>query len=226
MYQFFSISLLLCAREDDMFCRNCGTQLTGAFCVQCGKAVAEGAPAQPASQPSPQRSAPVPAKPAGGSAAKVLLFVAGGILLLGAVGVAGVVYVGYRAKQKITQLKSEYLPARDSESSRPTADMKPPAGDGCPILSWQDASEVLGIEWQRVSYSPGPDNGGACDFTTTPAERQRFGERQFAAGLGGICDAKNKQYQSNDVRRIFERLVNSLANAQVPAGDKDANDGI
>ena len=208
------------------YCRFCGTPISGAFCGQCGKAVAEGAPAQPASQPSPQPPAAVPAKPAGGSAAKVLLFVAGGILLLGAVGIAGVVYVGYRAKQKITQLKSEYLPTRDSESGRPLAAMKPPAGDRCPILSWQEASEVLGIEWERVSYSPGADNGGACDFTTTPAERQHFGERQLAGGLSAMSDANNKQDEQKEVQRMFAGLVNTLANAQVPAGDKDANDGI
>jgi hypothetical protein len=207
-----------------MFCRNCGAQLTGDFCAQCGKAISEGASTQPASQP-PQSSA-VPAKAAGGSAAKVLLLVAGSVLVLGAVGIAGVVYVGYRAKQKITQLKSEYLPTRDSESGRPVAARKPPAGDSCPILSWQDASEVLGIEWERVSYSPGPDNGGACDFTTTAAERQRFGERQLAAGWSAMSDAKNNQDQQKEVQRMFAGLVNTLANAQVPAGDKDANDGI
>jgi hypothetical protein len=207
-----------------MFCRNCGAQLTGDFCAQCGKAISEGASTQPASQP-PQPSA-VPAKAAGGSAAKVLLLVAGSVLVLGAVGIAGVVYLGYRAKQKITQLKSEYLPTRDSESGRPVAAMKPPAGDSCPILSWQDASEVLGIEWERVGYSPGPDNGGACDFTTTPAERQRFGERQLAAGWNAMSEAKNNQDQQKEVQRMFAGLVNTLANAQVPAGDKDANDGI
>ena len=122
------------------YCRFCGAPISGPFCGQCGKAVSEGAPAQPASHPSPQPSAPVPVKAASGSAAKVLMFVAGSILLLGAVGVAGVVYVGYRARQKITQLKSEYLPARESESSRPVAAMKVPVGDSCPILSWQEAS--------------------------------------------------------------------------------------
>jgi hypothetical protein len=109
------------------------------------------------------------------------LFVGGGFLLLAALGVAGVVCVGYRAKQNFEQVKSEYLPTRDSQSSRPVAATNAPTGDGCPILSWQDASEVLGIEWERVSYSPGADNGGASDFTTTPAERQQFGERQLAA---------------------------------------------
>jgi hypothetical protein len=208
------------------YCRFCGAPISGSFCGQCGKGVSEGAPAQPASQPSPQPSAAVPAKPAGGSAAKVLMFVAGSILLLGALGVTGVAYVGYRAKQKITQLKSAYLPARDSQSSRPVASMKPPAGDGCPILSWQEASEVLGIEWERVHYSPGPDNGGACDFSTTPTERQHFGERQLAAGWSAISEAKNKQDEQREVQRMFAGLVNTLAKAQVPPGDKDANDGI
>jgi hypothetical protein len=208
------------------YCRFCGAPISGPFCGQCGKGVSEGAPVQPASQPSPQPSAAVPAKPAGGSAAKVLMFVAGSILLLGVLGVAGAVYVGYRAKQKITQLKSEYLPTRDSESIRPVASMKSPAGDGCPILSWQEASEVLGIEWERVHYSPGPDNGGACDFSTSPAERQHFGERQLAAGWSAISDAKNKQDEQREVQRMFAGLVNTLANAQVPAGDKDASDGI
>jgi hypothetical protein len=208
------------------YCRFCGTAISGAFCGQCGKAVSESSPAQPASQPSPQPSAPVSTKAAGGGAAKVLLFVAGTILLLGAVGVAGAVYVGYRAKQKIAQLKSEYLPTRDSESGRLVAAMKPPVGDGCPILSWREASEVLGIEWERVSYSPAWDGGGACDFITTLAERQHFGERQLAAGLSAMSDAKNNQDQQKEVQRMFAGLVNTLANAQVPAGDKDANDGI
>ena len=207
------------------YCRFCGAPISGAFCTQCGQAVSEGAPAQAASQPSPQPSAPMPEK-AGAGVGKILLFVGGGVLLLGALGIGGVVYVGYRAKQKITQLKGEYLSTRDSELSRPLAAMKPPAGDGCPILSWQDASQVLGIAWERVSYSPGPDNGGACDFTTTPEERQHFGERQLAAGLSGMSETKNIQDQQKEVQRMFAGLVNTLANAQVPAGDKDADDGI
>jgi len=208
------------------YCRFCGAATSGLFCGQCGKVVSEGATAQPTSQPPPQPSAAVHIKPVGESAAKVLMFVAGSILALGALGAAGVVYVGYRAKQKITQLQGEYLPTRDSESSRPVVAMKPPAGDSCPILSWQEASEVLGIEWERVSYSPGPDNGGACDFTTTPAERERFGKRQLGAGLSGMADAKNKQDEQKEVQRLFAGLVNTLGNAQVPAGDEDANDGI
>jgi hypothetical protein len=142
------------------------------------------------------------------------------------VGIAGVVYVGYRAKQKFDQVKGEYLPTRDSGNVRPVAAMKAPTGSACPVLSWQEASEILGIEWQSVNYSPGVDDGGACDFTTTPEERQRFGQRQLAAGLSGISDAKNEQDTQKEMQRLFAGAINAVANAQVPAGDKDANDGI
>jgi hypothetical protein len=208
------------------YCSFCGTPASGRFCGQCGKAIPEVAPVQPASYPSPQPYSPVRAKAAGGGSTKVILFVVGAVLLLGAVGVTSAVYVVYRAKQKITQLKSEYLSTRDSESSRPVAAMKAPAGNGCPILSWQEASEILGIAWERVSYSPGPDNGGACEFTTTPAERQRFGERQFATGLSGMSNAKNNQDEQKEAQRLISGFINTLGNLQVPAGDKDANDGI
>src|ERR1700676_2119055 len=213
------------------FCRFCGAPDPGVFCGKCGKAVSGGAPARPASHAPPAPLPPpsqtlAPAKGGGGSVLKILLFILGGFLLVAVVGVAGVVYVGYRAKQKFDQVKGEYLPTRDSGNVRPVAAMKAPTGNGCPVLSWQEASEILGIEWQSVNYSLGADDGGACDFTTTPEERQRFGQRQLAAGLGGISDAKNEQDTQKEVQRLFAGAINTVANAQVPAGDKDANDGI
>jgi hypothetical protein len=214
------------------FCRFCGAPEPGAFCGKCGKAASQGAPTQPAPKTSPppprapQTQAPAPAKGGGGSVLKILLFILGGFLLLAALGVGGLVYLGYRAKQKFEQVKGEYLPARDSGSVRPVAAMKAPTGNGCPVLSWQDASEILGIEWQSVNYSPGADGGGACDFTTTPEERKRFGQRQLAAGLSGISDAKNEQDTQKEMERLFAGFINAAANGQVPAGDKDANDGI
>ena len=207
------------------FCIFCGAPVSGAFCGQCGKAIAGGAPAQPASYPAPQPYRPVPARAAGGGGAKVILLIAGGVLLLGALGVMSAVYVVSRAKEKITQLKSEYAPTLDSKSSRPVA-TKPPAGSGCPVLSWQEASEILGIAWERVRYSPGSGNGGACEFTTTPAERERFGERQFSTGLSVVSNSNSSQAEQKEVQGLLAGFVNTLANLQVPAGDKDANDGI
>jgi hypothetical protein len=222
------------------FCRFCGAPDPGAFCGRCGKAVSEGAPARPASNappakpasyaspppPPPPSHSAAPAKAGSGNVGKILLFVGGGFLLLVALGVAGVIYVGYRAKQKFEQVKSEYLPASNSGNVRPVAMMKAPTGNGCPVLSWQEASEILGIEWESVKYSPGTDDGGACDFTTTPEERKRFGARQLAAGLSGVSGAKNEQDTQREVQQLFAGAINAVANSQVPAGDKDANAGI
>jgi hypothetical protein len=208
------------------YCSNCGTPASGPFCVQCGKVIGEGAPAKQTSYPSSQPYTPKPAKASGGGAAKILLSIVGGVLLLGALGIGGAVYGVYRAKQKIVQLKNRYVPTVDSESARPVAALNPPAGSGCPILSWQEASEILGVAWERVSYSPGPDNGGACEFTTTPAERERLGQRQFASGLSGLSKAKNNEDQQKEAMRMFAGFVNTLANLQVPSDDKDANHGI
>jgi hypothetical protein len=168
----------------------------------------------------------MPATASSGGAGKIILIVLGVVMLLGALGIGGAAYAFYRAKQKIVQLKKEYLPTSGSESVRPVAAMNAPAGNGCPILTWQEASEILGIEWERVSYSPSADNGGVCEFNTTPAERQRFGARQFAAGLKGMSNAKNDENGQKEAMRLFTGFVNTLANLQVPAGDKDANEGI
>jgi len=206
------------------YCRFCGSPTSGAFCGQCGKPTS--ASAQAPSPTSPQANTPTPAATSGGNAVNAVLIVVGAFVLLGALGIASAVYVAYRAKQKITQLEREYLPTPDSEVSRAVATMKAPTGNGCPILSWQEASQILDIVWESVSYSPSADGGGLCSFTTTPAEPERFGQRQFKAGLNAISNSKNDQVDPKEVQRAFAGFINSLANLQVPAGDKDANDGI
>jgi hypothetical protein len=205
------------------YCRFCGSPTSDAFCGQCGKPASASAP--PPSPPSPQAHTPAPTATTGRTV-KILLVLVGAFMLLGALGIASAVYVVYRSKQKITQLKGEYLPTSDSEVNRPVATMKAPTGNGCPILSWQEASQILDIAWESVTYSLGEDGGGLCSFTTTPQERERFGQRQFKAGLNAISNSKNDQADPKEVQRALAGFINSLANLQVPAGDKDANDGI
>src|SRR5215472_4116904 len=206
------------------YCRFCGSPTSGAFCGQCGK------PASASPQPPspPRANTPAPAATTGRNGVKIILLIfVGAFVMLGALGIASAVYVVYRAKQKITQLKSEYFPTPASEVNRSVATMKAPTGNGCPILSWQEASQVLDIVWESVSYSPGEDGAGLCSFTTTPAERERFGQRQFKAGLNEISNAKNGQVDPKEVQRALAGFINSLANLQVPAGDKEnANEGI
>jgi hypothetical protein len=98
------------------FCTKCGQKLEAGFqfCTSCGApvaATAQPAPAsvqtpaapswQPASAPSPQAFAPVK-KRSGGLA--LLLIVLGVLALLAAIGIGGVVYVGYMVKEKVTSV--------------------------------------------------------------------------------------------------------------------------
>lgn len=207
------------------YCSVCGTPASGPFCGQCGNAIPGSVFSQPTAHPSAQPGTPMPPKASRG-AAKILLFVAGAVLLLGAVGIGSTIYIVHRAKQKLGQLNRRDLPTRASESGRSVAAMKRPDGNGCPVLSWEEASEVLGIAWERVSYSPGAGNGGVCEFTTTPAERLHMGERQFTEGLSSLSGAKNNQDQQKDVMGALAGFVNTLGNLKVPKDDKDANDGI
>ncbi|HEY2819911.1 MAG TPA: OmpA family protein [Candidatus Acidoferrum sp.] len=93
------------------FCEKCGNQLTDrtAFCTKCGARVGSSAQANsPAPPPAVVQSSSLPAATTGASNAgcgKALVI--GGIVLLlcVALGIAGVVYVGYRAKKKVDEIK-------------------------------------------------------------------------------------------------------------------------
>jgi hypothetical protein len=89
------------------FCTNCGAPAVGHFCTKCGAAIR-----QPSPQTHPPASVPITPSSAGVAGAssgfKILLIVVGILMLFGAIGVGGLVYVGYRAKQKIAQIKQDY----------------------------------------------------------------------------------------------------------------------
>ena len=80
------------------FCTNCGAQVTGAFCQQCGRP-AQGQPA-PASPPTPQPLAAAP--PAGRRTSPIVwvLRVLVGIVVLGGIAVVG---TGLFVARKIQQ---------------------------------------------------------------------------------------------------------------------------
>src|SRR5215472_2715901 len=94
------------------FCSNCGTPASGRFCAKCGTAIQE-VPTQ-AQNPAPSASlvsqnAPMSARAGGtSSGAKIIFIVLGIVVFLGITAVGSLVYVGYRAKQKIALLKKEY----------------------------------------------------------------------------------------------------------------------
>ena len=98
------------------FCTKCGQKIEAGsqFCTSCGTPVAAPAPPaapvyvqtpvapswQPAPAPPPQAFAPVKKR----SGLALLLIVLGVLALLAVIGVGGVVYVGYRVKEKVTSV--------------------------------------------------------------------------------------------------------------------------
>ena len=197
------------------FCSNCGTPVSGAFCIQCGTraaktiAAAQSAPASmPVTAPAPQTS--------GGSALKILLVIGGGLFMVGLLAAASLVYVGYRAKQKIVGIADEYgLTGKAAqESAPPLSSMIPPAGKDCPILPWREASEVLGVALERVEYVRQDAISEECRFFVKPGERRRLTKNQVASGIqqvgkSGASDAD----QQKAVEKVMAGAFNAFQNA-------------
>jgi hypothetical protein len=185
------------------FCSNCGAPATtGRFCAACGAA----SPAQPnptPPQPQPQAFQPQPYQPqpfqpspyqvrtassGGGSIAKILMIIAAVIFVFGGLGVAGLVYVGYRAKQKLAEIKHEYgIEDGPAALKAPSINFPPPQGSGCPILDGQEASRILRVAIARVEHVPnGQDNSEECQYWISAAERKRLINSEIASGIGAV----------------------------------------
>ena len=139
------------------FCGKCGNQLTSGtvFCPKCGARADSSAlvnpiappPAavQPTTTPATLVAASVPTSSDAGGCGKALLIVGIVVLLCAALGIAGVVYVGYRAKKKVDEIKQnisreintppqktadEQQDQRPSPPSSPSAEKTDPAPGG------------------------------------------------------------------------------------------------
>ena len=141
------------------FCEKCGNQLTAgtAFCLKCGARAGVSAPTnpmppqpavlQPIVTPTASAAATTPTSSDAGGCGKALLIVGIVVLLCAALGIAGVVYVGYRAKKKVDEIKQQITeevhkatsdqPGQQSNPQQPanpeeksSADEKGPKGSG------------------------------------------------------------------------------------------------
>jgi outer membrane protein OmpA-like peptidoglycan-associated protein len=130
------------------FCTKCGQKIEAGsqFCTSCGAPVAATAQAaapvsaqvpgvpswQPAPVPSPQAFAPVKKR----SRVALLLIFLGVLALIAVVGIGGVVYVGYKVKQKVTSVAKAV-----THPGLPTSENK----DGSPVQNdATNASAILG----------------------------------------------------------------------------------
>jgi hypothetical protein len=210
------------------YCTNCGAPVSGAFCVQCGNRV--GTPAVQPEQPpyaAPAPPAPAPVTKGGPSAAKILLIVFGVFFLLGALGIASIVYVAYRAKQRVEQIGRDYgieLPHKASELANvPGGSFPHPAGSGCPALTGDQAARILGMQIDRVEFKPNSSDGmDVCEFYVNPAARKRIAGDQISTAIARLGNSAQSDKQNV---RESERLVTGALNAlQNSVNDKDGFD--
>jgi outer membrane protein OmpA-like peptidoglycan-associated protein len=150
------------------FCEKCGNPITaGAFCPKCGARVASPAPANPiapppaVAQPAVTPATPVAASGDAGGCGKALLIVGIVVLLCAALGIAGVVYVGYRAKKKIDEIKQEVT----GEDRKATSDQYAKETN-----KQSQPAEPLGPTGKGTADEKGPKGSGLLD--------QIFGDSQ------------------------------------------------
>lgn len=177
----------------------------------------------PAAAPSPQ-VAPAQAQSGGtSSAAKVVFVLLGVVLFLGIAVVGSIIYVGYRAKQKIAQLKTEYgVESQTAGTAGSSERIFPPSkGSGCKMLEGQEAAKVLGVTVDRAETEPNPPDGTVlCRYWVTAAERQRLEMQELASGLTNLGDPNTKSGQS-DIETVIGGAAGALneANGDNKNGD-------
>lgn len=189
------------------FCGKCGAPVSGSFCTGCGSPTGVSPIA-----PTPVTAAPQTVKPSGNSLAKILLIVGGIILFIGFLVVGGLVFVGYKAKQKLDEIRTEMK----TDESRPVQTTAS-SGSGCKYLSGQEAAQILGITVERVeSKKPGAQEE-VCEYYVSVAERKRLATVQIATafkGLGGDSTAdQNVKNSEKLVAGWLNTIVNSAGNA-------------
>ena len=128
-------------------CASCGAPLGEGvrFCPKCGTAV-QGQPAAASVAASTPVSAPVPVSgpinpgpittsSGSGTAVKMIFGILGVIMFIGLLGLGTCFYVGYRVKQKATQISQQM----GGDTPRYTGKRQP-----CAMLSTAEASQALG----------------------------------------------------------------------------------
>jgi hypothetical protein len=201
------------------FCRNCGTPLGDgeAFCKKCGTPVA-GAPTRAAAAvptpptpvvPVPAAYAPAPAAPvaavpvavvptkSSSPLLKILLVVVIIFFLFGAIGIASLMYVGYRVKQKANEM-GLHVPS-DMERTQQAAEMK--SLNACSLLSKAEVSAAIGMEVVRAESDTG--DTPSCTYSVM-GDQADLTAKHVAQMHKGELDKKQQEMVENFGKTVFQ----------------------
>lgn len=210
------------------YCANCGAPITGAFCVQCGAQVGAPAPQQPVQA---VQAAPAPKS----SAAKILLVLVGGFVLLGAIGVASLGYIAYRAKQRIEQVGRDYgvdiaSGKRTSApvSNIPVGSFPAPSGTDCRELPGKDVAGILGVPVERAESKKDTDGSQVCEYYISAEARKRIAGDEISTALNRMGKTKTTDDKENlkEGERLISGAMNVFQNLANAKKDGDPDIGL
>jgi len=160
----------------------------------------------------PSPAVPVAAPTAGAnSAVKIIAIVVGVLLLLGALGTAGLLYVGYKAKERITAAAKEQGFDLDSSRRGPS---RVALADGCQHLSASEASAILGVKIIRTE-SRAPEG---CTYFGDPAETASRLETQANEGRKEIESGKADEGGAQDAVKAMEKIMEGISGGAAANG--------
>jgi len=125
---------------------------------------------------------------------KVLIIGGCLVLVVGAMAVAGLVYVGYRVKGQVEKTAAELKAEATRASSTSTGAGTGPAAakaavarvDVCTLLTREEASQILGVTIERTQSVPGQGTS-SCQYFAKPGT-----EKDTAASVAGAFAAMAK----------------------------------
>ncbi len=204
-----------------MFCSNCGTKLTGAFCTRCGARASEPpSPSAPPHAPLPYAQLPqyVPPPPAAKSGAgwKILIAVLATLGMLGVLAIAGVWYAVHTVKQEVKQVAASQ--GIDLSAIAETHRGPVRTFDTCALLTKEDLSQLLSLPVERAEGT-GKSGNSECRYYSSQAQ-QRGQEEALAAKqkIEGEGKSGNAADQAQTVRD-FGNLIRGITGAAGATND-------
>ncbi|ABF40116.1 hypothetical protein Acid345_1113 [Candidatus Koribacter versatilis Ellin345] len=208
------------------FCTKCGTPSSGAaFCAKCGANLG-GQPvpppvqaaAAPAPAPAPVATyTPAPPAPHKGMStlAKVAIAFFVVVVLVGAAGVVGAIYVAHRVKQKVNEVTGGMLSDTHSHSSSTSANSSPAFGDVCRFLSKDEVSRAL-----NVTVVGTKSEGDSCSYLVHGNTADLTAKHIAAIGGGKGADAQQQNMIQNFAGTIFK---SQTTEGHEPTSDANGN---
>jgi hypothetical protein len=192
-----------------MFCRNCGTQLTGTFCAHCGARAVQSpphvqVPPQPYSQPQPPGAD-------SGAGLKILFAVLGVITFLGMLSFGAIWYGWHKVKEAAVSKGIDLNTEVDRRAAREL--------DACELLTKEDLAQLLSLPIER-SEGTGRSTHSTCRYYSSAAQQRGTDEAAAAfKKLQQNSKSGDSPAQQEEALNNLGTMVRGIAGAVAGAGN-------